>query len=899
MTKINQNRENLKSIKGGCKEFNPFIEKLKKGDKGIITFGTSDFETFIVDGTHIPFNYSICTKYDKIWGYIDTNDISTENFITKSDDLLVRYWEHITQKFPKGIYLYLHNMSKFDGMLIFRMIKILIENKYIKHTDVNIISRETNFYRISICEKFSFIDSVYILPGKLADIAKIYAEKDKGEIDYDFTIEIIKKDKDKIIEYCLNDSLILYESLKNFQENIFRKYKLDPLKSLTITAFVFRLIRYRYIEDDTIENTSLALNKSMFIKESYQGGLSTVINPISEKYNINCIDINSSYPFAMTKELPIGKGKWINYEENIKIDDIFGFVDVMLSVKSPHIISPLCLKYNRRLTEVNTEQARVILFSEELKFILKHGGEIIKIYKILSYKKGFPLSQFANDFYEMKKNAKNKAEINIYKLILNSAYGRFGLRFGKMGAIIVNQDEKKIIEEITPSINEYNIIKSYNTNDNKDDISICFVNDESIDYYTSSSIKDKRLKNFLTVNENYTSRALQIASAITSYGRIYLLETIINLSKENKIYYADTDSIYFAGNIKSAEDLIGDELGEWGLEKYNHRGIFLRSKLYYTEDKSLEQPNPVCKGLPRTVLKEEKYDTKLWDLFKGIYSGNNHTFIYKKVFNRKIKDLSVTVDDVRFTASIEGTDKRKKIFDSNNTWISTRSLDVLYDHRTRKFQTPERLLIIKEENKILFSKVSLSISKKISENVKICNKKIRVNLLTYNQVRILINHIESYNMSKVLYRILMYNQKNYSFSVSTSFLSFTEILEEIADIEERYKNDHFDRISLIMIPSFKGLSINISPIFQYFATLYPPISGLYLLKEKVSYLVRYIFDINESNYDKEILKLSENITTIIQAEIIEMLSRNYYNYHEFKANRPALLRLIIDKLLST
>lgn len=90
------------------------------------------------------------------------------------------------------------------------------------------------------------------------------------------------------------------------------------------------------------------------------------------------------------------------------------------------------------------------------------------------------------------------------------------------------------------------------------------------------------LNNLINNKESETSNkdvSIVIASAVTSYARIFMSKVKLDiLEKGNLIYYSDTDSIIT--NKPLDPGLIGEELGKFKLEHNVQRGYFISSKTY-------------------------------------------------------------------------------------------------------------------------------------------------------------------------------------------------------------------------------------------------------------------------------------------------------------------------------
>ena len=88
-----------------------------------------------------------------------------------------------------------------------------------------------------------------------------------------------------------------------------------------------------------------------------------------------------------------------------------------------NIISPLITVYEGKLCDL-TGNIRVVLFSEELKFIIANGGVISDIHAVLNYSRGQPLKEFAESLFEERQKTDDLTMKFIFKLILNSSFGR-------------------------------------------------------------------------------------------------------------------------------------------------------------------------------------------------------------------------------------------------------------------------------------------------------------------------------------------------------------------------------------------------------------------------------------------------------------------------------------------
>jgi hypothetical protein len=245
-----------------------------------------------------------------------------------------------------------------------------------------------------------------------------------------------------------------------------------------------------------------------------------------------------------------------------------------------------------------------VYFVEELIYA-KNKGYKIKAKYGLSYEKEKIFTRYIDNMYNRRINAKNKGEKNIYKLIMNSLSGRFGMHNKDIKGVNKLFDLKEK-EEIYKK--KENIIK------------ITYINDDK--YNISVGEKNK-----------YIHSSVQISAAINSYGRLYMNDIIDKL--DGSIYYQDTDSIVTDKELK--KDLISNTiLGKFKLEHEIKKGFFIRQKTYYLIN---EKDEVIIKS--SQLKEEEKNDFNqnyFFRVLKGIY---NFKIFEIKRFERNFDTLSL------------------------------------------------------------------------------------------------------------------------------------------------------------------------------------------------------------------------------------------------------------------
>lgn len=488
--------------------------------------------------------------------------------------------------------LYAHN-AEFDLTTIFGNIITEIDNQAIFNG--KFISAKY--------QDITFADSMNIYPaalskiGELLGIPKLENTKVSGE---GLTIDNMNLTD---IKYCKRDCKIIYYALLRIFETI------GQIK-LTLPSLAMFYFRNKYLPEDIFFSE---LVDEFF--DSYYGGRTEAFK-IGKIDNAKVFDINSLYPYAMiTAKFPDIKRlkketkldvKYLlflikNYEGLAKItvrhkETYFGYLPIRMKLnKIEKLVFPVG-KFN------------TIINFNELRFALKQ--EVIEIlsvdYAIYSAPMKNPFISYIAELYEKRKAAQNELDKNIYKLLMNSLYGRFGMR---MKHLTTYFDELPI-----------DIIRELQDIDK---------------YYELHTFNEQRTDCYLiTENEKYLNSWFSIpcfSSYITSEARIILLKNLI-ANEKNNIVYCDTDSIFLTGNFFGN---VSDELGCFKIEPKTITEINGLKNYTYVDETGKE--TVVIKGISRNSVKESegKYRIKKYyktkeSLRQNKEAGQQH-FIIKEL----------------------------------------------------------------------------------------------------------------------------------------------------------------------------------------------------------------------------------------------------------------------------
>lgn len=379
-------------------------------------------------------------------------------------------------------------------------------------------------------ESIRFRDSIAILgQASLEKLAISFdvTRKQVGSIDFAGGEKFNPKNP-KHVEYNKIDCIALHQVLQKF----FSHEKIRHCnKKLTASSQSMEIFRREFqnqsilCTDDNIQN---------FCRESYFGGRTEVFKQVG--HNLNLYDINSLYPSAMLKNLPL---EYIG--ETNTFDGRNGFYRI--EAYCPEMYIPvLPVKTAKGKLIFPTGYIKGVYHTSEIIEAMKHGYTINKVIegKLFTESNEF-FKDYINYWYDQRLKAK-KGDFYDYtaKLFMNGLYGKFGQK----------EERKELTFE--PKTEDY---------EPWGDLELF----EKYGLYTE------------TVSRRANFQLVHIAAAITAMARCMLLNYL--KANERNVYYCDTDSAFLSCEIKH-----GSELGQMKLEKSGFSAKFRGPKNYLIKD---------------------------------------------------------------------------------------------------------------------------------------------------------------------------------------------------------------------------------------------------------------------------------------------------------------------------
>lgn len=629
------------------------ILSLKEKDK-LCSLYFADFETVSCDQgvmyasvfSIVGDGISICECIDwKLDSLVDESAALVDNFLSTCFSLQ-----------GEDVIIYLHNFVRFDMYLILRGIAKL-------GVVVDLISRDNQIYSVSVTSddrKITFRDSIQMLGMSLLKLTIMYGVTLKQSFNHDNTYEDYANPifVEEVKSYCLNDSFCLMEAFKAFRAEILSTFGVDCLNCLTISSLSLRIFRCNYYNELDTPIYTPNESKDYFIRASYYGGIVEVMKP--RLVNGYHYDVNSLYPSVMIdSDFPIGKGRFINMID-FDVKSFFGFIEVI--VVTPNHNMPFLVKNSSKglISPVGTWKGTYT--SVEIQYALTLGYEF-KYLKAISFEKAPLFKEFVSDMYRFRiQSGKGSSKGTVVKLIMNSLYGRFGMKLDSNVTSLVSKEEA---EEISSFYNpkqydeiEEMILISYKKS--PDPAKLNYSLSQGI--ISQSEYEEKSNVRFLESFDSYSS--VGIASFVTGYARVKMYK--YRLLAGSTLCYTDTDSIYSERSLPS-EVISETEIGLLKLEYLVDDAYFISPKSYSCISGDVNHKK--SKGVSSKLLEHVDY--------RDAYNGLSKNLFYENVFAIDRKEFRIKKLEKNFTFR-SNLNKRVKVFCwMTGKWITTRPLLIL------------------------------------------------------------------------------------------------------------------------------------------------------------------------------------------------------------------------------
>ncbi len=492
-------------------------------------------------------------------------------------------------------FIYFHNLS-FDGWFLIRQLfsrgYSYTFTKKLGFKNFSIISdNQLKIYAMSIRYRestFIKIKCSYLITGEsVGSLGKAIGKEKYEDFDYEKNTFDVEQNE---LRYIERDT----EIPKEFMEMFYKVLDDDKVeKKLTIGGIAKYLCQKICNEKNphkiVMETKNIyLLSEWKKYKQTYRGGVVFCNDHHRNEllHNVWMYDVNSMYPWAMTQPIPYKLINKPKYKQK-NVVKLFHICITSIRPKEKYKMFHL-FKIGKKMVNFYDGRLDYWIWEQELANYLVFFEMEYSIIEI-EYWKTYPVYKaFIDQYYPLKLNAKNPVEKNVYKKVLNSAYGKIGEKPVKEEVIFSRYNREQLERWIKKKNKPWQIVleKEFNIKP----------------WHTYTILKYDCLRNHK--GENKTLSRVYQAGYITMLARCKIFTTIINSNVE--VIYGDTDSIKTIGELTNIETN-DKELGLWKCEGKNCDFIYRRRKCYSYKEPGKEWEYHIA-GFDNNFLKRTNWD---------------------------------------------------------------------------------------------------------------------------------------------------------------------------------------------------------------------------------------------------------------------------------------------------
>ncbi len=395
-----------------------------------------------------------------------------------------------------------------------------------------------------------FFDSYAVVQSSLKDAAESFQlPHAKLFTKDDYSVDTRKWDIKRLRDGCLIDCELVLELLEAVDGQVDQWG--GKMRS-TFSSIALSVLRAKMKEKGValFEHGWDFSQENRACKQGYYGGRVEIFEH-APTYELAEYDVNSSYPWAMSQQMPmelVGTAKTPRALEKIMDGQYEGVLCARVSVPEMHV-PPLPYRIEKGTmggVYFPTGEWTGWYPACELRYAREVGCTVQPMAGI-AYRGFSEFRSFIDEIYELKMKASGAVRM-FAKLILNGCYGKFAQR-PEQEVLVVSKTQEEgmaLIDEERPG--------------------------------SVRSLKDDDFR-FLSVEKfrwpKHTHYAL--ASYVTGYARILLHQ---RLSESLRPAYCDSDSVHCDVRTKFKADRVGSALGQLKQERKGFTGKYYAPKIY-------------------------------------------------------------------------------------------------------------------------------------------------------------------------------------------------------------------------------------------------------------------------------------------------------------------------------
>lgn len=283
----------------------------------------------------------------------------------------------------------------------------------------------------------SFYDIAQYYNQKKLDVAyqENIAKLDSSYLDIKnnrshFSLRYYNRNKKKIREYCIKDCILAKELSQKWVDLFNQAFSFYPAKWHSSGYLAEKVLINNGVNFPKFDSIPYSIQDLAF--RSYFGGRFEMIKRgyIGTAY---LYDINSAYPYAITKIPDLTKGIWIK-RKSIHPDAKLGFLKILADIPDAKYIPPFPFRTNNNIVFPSGKFVTYVTLAELLAYDNPNHYKILESYQFIPEDENYPYKSFIESMYKKRLELKTKNDPmqQPIKIILNSIYGKTGQKLNRI-----------------------------------------------------------------------------------------------------------------------------------------------------------------------------------------------------------------------------------------------------------------------------------------------------------------------------------------------------------------------------------------------------------------------------------------------------------------------------------
>lgn len=359
------------------------------------------------------------------------------------------------------------------------------------------------------------------------------------------------------------------------------------LAGQALRAYRHRFMPIKILIDNKVEATEVS-------RDAYYGGRTECFRIGEIRETTYLLDVNSMYPFVMKEHRYPHHIQ--GFRRKASVSTLATLLDkyaitATVTLNTPEPCYPL---RNGPKLLFPVGEFTTHLSSPEISYALKQG-HIVSARNVAVYRQADLFSEFVTYFYNQRGEATkagNKTDALLYKVLMNSLYGKFG----QSG--IVWEDEEQTDDIKADSWITYNLDTGEKTKYRQ------------LGGLVQSQVRERESR------ESFPA----IAAHVTAHARMLLWSLIKQAGREN-VYYCDTDSLLV--NV-AGYNLLRDRLSDKELGALKVEGQYADAEIFGNKDYRFGD-KVRTKGVKKTARWKgtATVEQEQWSTLKGLIKSGN------------------------------------------------------------------------------------------------------------------------------------------------------------------------------------------------------------------------------------------------------------------------------------